>query len=241
MKKSDIENNPEKALPEATDEKKEILPVPAVSTELNNFKIKEEYKAFLLENKRRPASVFHFARFLSIDEKEFYQYFNSLEALEQSIWKNYFEETMAGVTNEEVYSTYSVREKLLAFYFTWIEVLKENRSYVVFVMKRGLFPQWTPDFMQEFKSEYMSYVKSLINEGKENEEIASRYFISDQYGQGLWWQLLFVLNFWVRDNSLLFEDTDAAIEKAVNFSFDLMGKTALDSMVDLAKFLFKKW
>ena len=36
-----------------------------------------------------------------------------------------------------------------------------------------------------------------------------------------------------------FEKTDAAIEKSVNLIMELMGKSALDSMFDLGKFLFQ--
>jgi len=52
-------------------------------------------------------------------------------------------------------------------------------------------------------------------------------------------QFLFVLNFWLNDDSAQFEKTDAAIEKAVHLSFDLMGKGPLDTMVDFAKFLYQ--
>jgi hypothetical protein len=50
---------------------------------------------------------------------------------------------------------------------------------------------------------------------------------------------LFILNFWVKDPSQQFEQTDVAIEKAVNTSFDLIGKTPLDTIFDFAKFLFQ--
>jgi len=52
-------------------------------------------------------------------------------------------------------------------------------------------------------------------------------------------QLLFVIGFWIKDDSIAFEKTDAAIEKAVNLSFDLMGKGPLDAMLDFGKFLYQ--
>lgn len=235
--KSDTGTGPVKKLPEATEKSNTT----ERSDKTGSEHLAEEFKRYLLENNRRPSSVFHFSRHANISENEFYDYFNSLEALENTLWKGYFEETLERLQADETYGSYGAREKLLAFYFTWIEVLKNDRSYVVHAMKMGLFPKFTPSFMKDVKPLYISYVNTLISEGKENREIAKRYFISDRYGEGLWLQLLFVLNFWVRDKSARFEDTDAAIEKAVNLSFDLMGKTPLDSVVDLAKFLYNKW
>jgi hypothetical protein len=52
-------------------------------------------------------------------------------------------------------------------------------------------------------------------------------------------QLAFLLMFWRDDNSPAFEQTDAAIEKSVNLAFDLIGKGAIDSMLDFAKFLYQ--
>jgi len=63
--------------------------------------------------------------------------------------------------------------------------------------------------------------------------------IGNKYGEGLWIQALFVLQFWTKDESIGFEKTDAAIEKAVNVSFDLMGKSPIDSVLDFAKFLYQ--
>jgi hypothetical protein len=50
----------------------------------------------------------------------------------------------------------------------------------------------------------------------------------------------FVIGFWIKDNSQGFEKTDAAIEKAVNLSFDLLGKNIADSAFDFAKFVFAR-
>ena len=79
----------------------------------------------------------------------------------------------------------------------------------------------------------------ILLQGKETEEIMDRPIIGDRYSEGLWIQTLFILQFWANDESKDFEKTDAAIEKAVNVAYDLMGKSPLDSMFDFAKFLFQ--
>jgi hypothetical protein len=49
----------------------------------------------------------------------------------------------------------------------------------------------------------------------------------------------FILLFWKEDDSAGFEKTDAAVEKSVNLAFDLIGKGAVDSAIDFAKFLYQ--
>jgi len=213
------------------------------ASEDQSAKIREAYIDYLLEHGREPATVYQFMKMLNMKERVFYDYYNSFSAIEKDIWKSYFDETMTRIQGESVYNEYSVREKLLAFYYTLIEVLKEHRSYVTYsvdrMKKMGLRAS-NAGFLQDFKSSFLDYVNDLIAEGKETEEIVDRPLVSSRYDDGLWQQLLFVLRFWADDDSRGFERTDAAIEKAVNLSFDIMSRTALDAAVDFARFLYQK-
>lgn len=208
-------------------------------------KIKEAYIDYLLEQGQIPPSIYQFAKNLKMKEGAFYEHYNSFTAIEKEIWQGFFEETLTRIQGESVYNEYSVREKLLAFYYTWIEVLKNNRSYVIFSYKSA--SKHAPKirtshykFLNAFKREFLDFANELISEGKETGEIADRLLISNRYDEGLWRQLLFILKYWIEDDSRNFEQTDAAIEKAVNLSFDIMGRSAVDTAIDFAKFLFQK-
>lgn len=206
-------------------------------------KIREAYIDFLLEHGHEPNSVYQFMKMLKMKEGTFYDFYNSFSLIEKDIWKAYFDQTIERIKGESVYNEYTVREKLLAFYYTWIEVLKDNRSYVTYsanhIERRGLGWKNT-SFLQHFKSGFLDFANDLLAEGKETEEIVDRPIIGSRYDDGLWQQLLFVLKFWVNDDSQGFERTDAAIEKAVNLSFDLMSRSAFDAAIDFARFLYQK-
>ena len=60
------------------------------------------------------------------------------------------------------------------------------------------------------------------------------------FSEGAWMQLLFLLKYWMDDNSPKFERTDVAIEKSVNVIFDVFDSTPLESLLDFGKFLFKE-
>ncbi|GHB82100.1 TetR family transcriptional regulator C-terminal domain-containing protein [Persicitalea jodogahamensis] len=203
-------------------------------------KIQKAYKQYVLENGTQPPSVYFFAKKLKMPEAEFYEYYNSFEAIESDAWLDYLRQTLLSLHADAAYDQYSVREKLLAFYYTWIEVLKKDRSFVVqsYHKLRQPVARYTGP-LQPFKDGFYNFATELMMEGRESREIVTRPVVSDRYVDGLWMQLLYILDFWVTDLSRGFESTDTAIEKSVNTSFDLMGKSVVDSVLDLAKFVYQ--
>jgi hypothetical protein len=201
-------------------------------------KISDAYIDFILTKGKRPASVFEFTKKLKIEEQEFYIHFGSFEGLEKSIWAEFIKTTLETLSASEEYKSYPVKEKLLSFYYTLIEVLKKNRSFILVNAEKEteLFKNHT---LSKARDVFKAYVSQLMAEGTESGEIVKRPYITEKYPEGLWLQLLFVLRFWIKDDSAGFEKTDAAIEKAVKASFDLMGPGAVDSLIDMAKFLYQ--
>ncbi|MFD2037592.1 TetR/AcrR family transcriptional regulator [Belliella marina] len=203
-------------------------------------KIVSGYVHHVLEHGQEPVSVFKFAKDLKMKEEDFYNYFTSFEVIKTAVWIKLFDDTVEGVEGQEVYREYSSREKLLAFLFTWIEELKKNRSYLLALYgNKKDVKSLLPTEVKAFKSKFKDFANGIILEGKETEEIASRPILSDKYDEALWFQVWFVFQFWLNDTSPSFEKTDAAIEKSVNLAFDLMGKSALDTFIDFAKFMYQ--
>ncbi|TRX50038.1 TetR/AcrR family transcriptional regulator [Fulvivirga sp. M361] len=199
----------------------------------------DTYKDYVLTNGSEPASVFQFMKGLKLPEEEFYKYFGSFKTIKTHIWKAYMIHTLEILKNDNAYQEYTVREKLLAFYYTLMEVLKKDRSYIMYSFKGVKKPELSPSFLKSFKEEYQDYIHDLIAEGLDSEEIIKRPILSDRYHDALWIQLVFIVNFWLRDDTTNFQQTDAAIEKTVNLSIELMGRGPLDMMVDFAKFLYQ--
>ncbi|WP_460674497.1 TetR/AcrR family transcriptional regulator [Larkinella ripae] len=214
--------------------------------------IRKTYIDYVLEHGTPPPSVFQFAKKLALTEAEFYQEYTSFESIEAAVWLEFFSQTRQSIEADPVYPTYSVREKLLAFYYTWIEALKAQRSFVVFSYQRmretavpssplakARMGNPVSRVLYPFRDAYSEYVRDLLAEGRESKEVEPRPFLSERYANGLWTQTLFILHFWVNDVSRNFEKTDTAIEKSVNTAFDLIGRSPLDSLFDLAKFIYQ--
>lgn len=202
-------------------------------------KIREGYMDYVLEHGKRPPSVYKFAKSIDLTEAELYNHYTSFDHLEQGIWEAMFTETNDAIRSEEVWQSYSVREKMLAFYYTLAEVMKKHRSFILATMPKPR-PQWTPPHLKKFKEQFQELGMELIAEGVETQEIENRPYITERYHEALWGQAMFIINFWIKDDSASFERTDAAIEKTVNLGLDLMGKGIVDSVVDFAKFIFQQ-
>lgn len=207
---------------------------------MEKHQILEAYKKHFLTHGQKPASVYAFCESIGQSEGDFYKCFNRLEAIEKEIWLEIFLNTKNQLEADETYRNYSAREKLLAFYFLWVQKLKENRSFVLLQRDKLTFSELRHDTLESFRKAFLEYINDIVKSGYDTREIKERKYISDKYAYGFWLQALFVLRYWIDDTSENFEMTDAAIEKAVDLSFRLISENILDSMIDFGKFILTK-
>ncbi|WP_291720382.1 TetR family transcriptional regulator C-terminal domain-containing protein [Bernardetia sp.] len=201
--------------------------------------IKSAFITYIRQHGKAPNTPYNLMAELGEDEKFFYDNYSSFMNVEQEIWGEYLSETVQRLRSESVYDEYMVREKLLAFYFTLIEVLKENRSFVVNQLspRNGGFRRRV---LSDFKDGFYEYINLLLEEGMDTGEVEQRMFVGSKYDKLLWAETEFLIRFWLRDDSKNFERTDAAVEKTVNFAMDLIGRNIADSAFDFVKFLFQR-
>ena len=203
-------------------------------------KLIQQYIQYTLENNQTPSSVYQFAKAAGLEEQEFYTHFSGLESLEMELYGKWFEEAYAQCSTSEPWVVYSAREKVLSVFYTFIETIKPSRSFIKLLKDRDFraLPKW-PSYLNNLREVFICNMKIIIHEGLDGKELIERKYIDDKYVDGLWINFLFILKFWIEDTSTEFEKTDAAIEKSVNLSMDLMGKSVLDAALDFGKFLFQ--
>ena len=114
-------------------------------------KLQLQYMEYMLLQEKTPSSVFAFTRAIKIREADFYAHYNSFRALEGDIWRTWFEETVDVLHNDKEYAQYSVREKMLSFYYTWLEMLAKNRSYVLMKFEKMTSSDLSPAFLAPLK------------------------------------------------------------------------------------------
>lgn len=199
--------------------------------------IRTAYIDYVLINDEKPKSVYSFVKKLKITEADFYEYYASFESIEKMIWVDLTIETISTIQEQEVWAQYSSRERALAFFYSYVEVLKKQRSFIIYSLKDRLGKIGTPEVLSGVKPIFENFAEGLINEGLDSGELADRKFLSKRYKDGLWIQFGFILNFWISDDSAGFEKTDEAIEKGINVTFDLFQRSPLDNLLEYGKFL----
>jgi len=200
---------------------------------------RQAYVAYVLQHGARPPSVQSFAESLGLSEADFYQSYASFEALEAEIFNGYLEETIAQLEADPDYLQYDVAGKLLSVYYTWLAVLNEQRSLVAFMDRKSSALLGAPPYQELAREEFIDLVQRIVKQGLETGELADRWFLSRYYQDLIWVNARFVLDYWLHDRSRSFERTDAAIEKSVRFTLDLIRPNAIDSGVDLLRFLWR--
>lgn len=198
------------------------------------------YMNHVLENGATPVTVYKFCKNNNIKEDEFYNFYGSFEALVKGVWKRFFEHTLELMQKSSDYKIYSIREKLLTFYYTFFEILNVNRSYSLFALQQSNSPLKKLKQLSGLRRKVKAFAKDLAREENSDKQAMNLKKSETIFSEAVWLQLLFLLKFWKNDNSPGFESTDVAIEKSVNTLFDLFDTTPLERVFDLGKFLWKE-
>ena len=199
--------------------------------------IRKGYIDYVLTNDEQPKSVYTFVKKLKITEADFYAFYASFESIEKNIWFELTVQTIDEIKKQELWLQYTSREKMLSFFYSYVELLKGQRSFVIYSLKKHGKKLSTPAVLSGAKPIFENFAEQVINEGLETGELADRKFFAKRYKDALWIQYAFILNFWMDDDSNGFEKTDEAIEKGIQVTFDLFQRSPIDNLFEYGKFL----
>ncbi|WP_129717023.1 TetR family transcriptional regulator C-terminal domain-containing protein [Pedobacter sp. SYP-B3415] len=199
--------------------------------------IQKAYIDYVLSNGESPKSVYVFTKRLKIAEEEFYLHFGSFTSIEKSFWADAVSTVVSSIRQQEVWPSFSAREKVLSFFYGFTEYLLRHRSFAVHTLRQHMRGLSAPPVLDDAKPVFEAFAESVIAEGLESGELAERRFFSKRYKDALWVQFLFIMRFWANDTSAAFSKTDEAIEKGITVTFDLFQHSPLDNLLDYGKFL----
>jgi hypothetical protein len=199
--------------------------------------IKEAYIDYVLTHNEQPKSVYVFAKQLNTTEQEFYNYFPSFIAIEKGVWSGLTTQALTELQQQEVWPNYTSREKVLAFFYAFVELLKTRRSFAIYSLKKHSSKLSSPEVLDDTKTVFENFAETVITQGLASKELADRKFFAKRYKDALWVQFGIIINFWINDNSTGFEKTDEAIERGINVTFDLFQRSPLDNIFEYGKFI----
>ena len=208
---------------------------------MENQDILIAYSNYITENNKRPHSIASFSKLIGIEESELYKSYTTFDKIESDILV-YFIANAIDLTSQSTETSVqgSSKQIVLTFYYTLTEILKQNRSLILFII-----PTHHPSIsnLKTLKSVRVKYLKFLSDL---NIEATSLSFIpfgeakEKVFETAAWVQFCSILLYWMKDESTDFEKTDIFIEKSLKLSFDLTESNVVKSMFDLGKFLIGK-
>ena len=212
--------------------------VPASDTPpLSRELLEDHYWHILLTEGKRPKSVYALAQSVGIEEAEFYKHASSFESIEAGYWDRLIEETICVLHDDSDYADYSSQQKVLAFLYTFFVHAQKNRSRIV-----EFFPRpGCSSALKPMRKRFIDFSSAIIAQGVDEGSIADRKILTDKYPQLLFEQFRAIVEFYRKDHSVEFQDTDALIEKSVRLGADIARSGSLDSAFDLGRFLLRKF
>jgi AcrR family transcriptional regulator len=182
-----------------------------------------------------PTSIPRFCSRLEIEEGDFFRLFPSMQAVERAFWREQLERVIQSVKDGEEYGSFNARQRFLTVVFAFLEDSLSYRSLLL--MRFQGVSTCRARELARFDETIREFVSELLEQGRETGEIAERGQLSRVYPEGF--VLLFhrIIHFHLQDESEGYERTDAFVEKSVKLAFDLIRTQAIDSAIDLARFL----
>ena len=213
---------------------------PAKKAVIDDNTIISKYMDYALQHNDEPKNVYLFCKDNKISETDFYAFFGSLDAVKKQIWLKFLENAIATCEKSEEFAGYNEKNKLLTLYFTLFEILTLNRSYVLFSLHQGKDAMQSMKSFTHFRTSFKDFIETIIDGTVSDKSERISRITKPVFEEGAWIQFLFLLKFWMNDESKGFEKTDVLIEKSVNTVVDLLDTKPLESLFDLGKFLFKE-
>ncbi len=140
----------------------------------------------------------------------------------------------------KILKDYDAKNKLLSLYFTYVEILTENRSYVLLALNDNKNSLKNLKKLEGLKKSFGHFINKLQIEKIDFKQERIEKIKDRGIQEGFWIQFLMILKFWMEDSSSSFEKTDVFIEKSVHASFDIINTKPAKSFLDLGKFLLKE-
>jgi hypothetical protein len=160
--------------------------------------------------------------------------------LESNIFELFFKNANSLLEKDKNYDEADSQNKLLAFYYTFFEVLQNNRTLVTLLLPSDDKKWMTSPVLKRLKSHFQDYIDTLGIEISFLQNTPLSSYQDKGIRSIAWLQLIKTIEFWLKDESKGFEKTDVYIEKSLRASFDLIHKNPFESLLDFGKFVYQE-
>ena len=199
-----------------------------------------KYMDYVLTHGEQPKTVYSFCKENDFEESDFYNHFSDFTHLEKELFATFCKKAVLMLENSNETKTYDSKQKLIGFYFTFFEMLTANRSFVLLRLKENSNKLKALKTLSGLRNSFTRFLETLDFDTIDFKQDNLNKIQDKGMKEIAWFQLLYTIQFWMNDDSKGFEKTDIFIEKSLKASFDLTDMAPVNSVFDLAKFLYKE-
>lgn len=199
--------------------------------------IKSAYFDFLKTENERPKNMYLFAQKINLSEPDIYKEFASFEAIEATLFTDYFNQTVAGI---EIDRKTDNKAYLSEFYHAFFNLLTENRTLVKLILHGNQNQLQALKTLRQLRKSYLELIASINLQTVFTSHENISEFIDKSVAEISWTQLLFTLKFWLKDESANFTKTHEWIDKSMKTGFDILNTSPIDGLMNLGKFFFSE-
>jgi len=189
-------------------------------------------------NGYKKTSMSKIAKEVNIGEATIYNYFSTKE----DILYEYFYELQIKTKNEllkiDQFSNFSLKEQLQLLLETQLNLLKENRTFILNIYGEIFYKTFSHPNLQKGNDELLLMISELFDMAIEVNEIEPlplgdtilKLFLDYYFG---------IIYYWINDNSKNFENTSIMIDKTLDIAYSLLQSGLVNKVQDLVNFVIK--
>lgn len=205
-----------------------------MSAEKINSKIEITWKAVELYEKNGKVSIPDLVNATGKSASEIYDLFPNKKAILKFYYPALIYQYWAMIEEIEGFEDFEISEKFSNFIYTLFDMMGEHQHFVDETYKKMVF-------YEGHKSEFHKEVKALFKEFLTTDAdiaVSAGFFMKDYYYSLLASQYLFLIKFWLGDESENKDRTLALTDKLTTLYQETVYNKTLDKGFDLLKFIF---
>jgi len=194
--------------------------------------------ALISDKGYKKTSMSKIAKKAKIGEATIYNYFPTKEHI---LYEYYYElqcQTKERLMQTKGFDTFSLKEQLELLIGTQLELLANNRTFVLEIYKEIFYKSFTHPAMDKGSNELKSMINELFEIAIEAKEIEPMAFSNTLLNLGSDY-ILGVIYYWIQDESENFDNTTIMVDKSLEIIYAVLQSGLVNKIEDLLNFVIK--
>jgi AcrR family transcriptional regulator len=192
----------------------------------------------IAKNGYKKTSMSKIAKKAKIGEATIYNYFPTKENI---LFEYYYQlqlQTKDILLKTKYFSQFSLKEQLQLLIHTQLELLANNRAFVLEIYEEIFYKTFTNPAMTKGNDELISMIKELLDIAIEANEIEEIPFSNTILNLGCDY-IFGIIYYWIQDESENYNNTTLMVDKSLEIIYSVLQSGLINKFEDLFSFIIK--